>query len=218
MAPMGKKSEGRILEIRNESGARVVGNGLISYRLMRKRIVIGLLAIVMIGVLVSFMSQPKKGTVEWHKMRFERHQTEYLEARDQNTWFDRLKRKYHKLTKTPPTPQTTAQFHAQLKIMEKTLDKMRHHRDALTRLGYFTEQRFTLVPGSCDWVMRGLGWHHAFDREDAVITAGTIGAPSRDYDEITVSACSKEMPDIEATIRALEAHFVQAGSQIRGRK
>jgi len=41
---------------------------------MRKRIIIGLLAVVVIGVMAFFVSgpedsEPKGGTVEWHRVR-----------------------------------------------------------------------------------------------------------------------------------------------------
>jgi len=42
---------------------------------MRKRIVTGLLAIVVIGTVAFWVSQARKGSVEWHKR-------EYLEAAD----------------------------------------------------------------------------------------------------------------------------------------
>ena len=37
---------------------------------VRKRIIIGLLAFLVIGVVVFFVSQPKKGSVEWHKRAY----------------------------------------------------------------------------------------------------------------------------------------------------
>jgi hypothetical protein len=37
---------------------------------MRKRIIIGLLAVVVIGAVVFYLSQPKRGSVEWHKERY----------------------------------------------------------------------------------------------------------------------------------------------------
>ena len=37
---------------------------------MRKRIFIGLLAIVVIGVVAFFLSRPKEGSVEWYQRRF----------------------------------------------------------------------------------------------------------------------------------------------------
>jgi hypothetical protein len=55
---------------------------------VRKRIIIGLLAVVVSGAVAFFVSQPKKGTVEWHKR-------EYLEVRDQllgRTWKDAARR------------------------------------------------------------------------------------------------------------------------------
>ena len=37
---------------------------------MRKRIIIGLLAVVVIGVVVFLISGPKRGTLEWHKREY----------------------------------------------------------------------------------------------------------------------------------------------------
>ena len=38
---------------------------------MKKRLIIGAIGAMVIGVLVYFLSQPKEGTAEWHKSRFD---------------------------------------------------------------------------------------------------------------------------------------------------
>ena len=37
---------------------------------VRKRLVIGAMAVVVIGVIAFVLSQPKDGTVEWHKREY----------------------------------------------------------------------------------------------------------------------------------------------------
>jgi len=108
---------------------------------VRKRIVIGLLIVAAIGTALFFASQPNEGTVEWHKREFERHRMQYMEARDQNTWSDRLKRKYYKVTGRILPPRTTAEFHEGLKGMQKNLENMRRHQESLGQLGYVIEVR-----------------------------------------------------------------------------
>ena len=58
---------------------------------MRKRIVIGLLAVVVIGVVAFFVSQPKKGSVEWHKREY-RDVMNQLSGRSVGQRFWRLRR------------------------------------------------------------------------------------------------------------------------------
>lgn len=107
---------------------------------MRKRIVIGLLAIVVISVGAFVLTRPKEGSIEWHRRK-------YLAAWDrqhENTLVDRLKRKYHGVTRTTPRMRTTVEFHEHLKAMQKNLDEIREHREALVRLGYLIERQFVL--------------------------------------------------------------------------
>ena len=101
---------------------------------MRKRIIIGLLAVVVIGVVVFFLSQPKKGTVEWHKR-------EYLGAWKilrEETWAARIKAIYYRVTKAVrPTPIWGDQE-------EQAEGKLRSNQTALIRLGYFAQHRVAL--------------------------------------------------------------------------
>jgi len=101
---------------------------------VRKRIVIGLLAVVVIGVVVFLLSQPNRGSVEWHKR-------EYLAARDRatgSTWRDRVKRVYHNIRKTAPPPESWGLQ------QQKNAEKMSSNFTALLRIGYLTKRRFVL--------------------------------------------------------------------------
>jgi hypothetical protein len=53
---------------------------------MRKRIVIRILGIITVGVLVFVLSQPKKGSVEWHKRKHLAASQGPLTTQIQNLW------------------------------------------------------------------------------------------------------------------------------------
>src|SRR5688500_6271167 len=86
---------------------------------VRKRIVIGLLGIVVIGAVAFFVSQPKKGTVEWHKR-------EYLKA---NHWgiVDEGVFRY------ASQKRQNARF-------ERKRERIESNRRALIELGYLEER------------------------------------------------------------------------------
>ena len=88
---------------------------------MRKRIIIGLLAIVVIGVVAFFISQPKKGSVEWHKREYENHM-QRLDGK--RTLFDRIRSAFG-LARRP--------------------DRHMEHRRALIDLGYLEEREIILT-------------------------------------------------------------------------
>lgn len=103
---------------------------------MRKRIIIGLLAIVVIGVVAFVVSQPKKGSVEWHKK-------EYLAAWKElhgETWGEQIKEIAYDITghRFRPRKLTSAE--------RGRLDKQAEsNRVALVRLGYLGKRKFILT-------------------------------------------------------------------------
>lgn len=98
---------------------------------MRKRIVIALLAIVGIAVLAFVLTQPKKGTVKYHK-------TKYLEAWDRMNGMDWKGRMGDWLGRrigiSPPI------FYATRNKRRLLAQEVASHRDALVQLGYLTEK------------------------------------------------------------------------------
>ena len=102
---------------------------------MHKRVIIGLLAVVVIGAVVYFVSQPKEGTVEWHLREVKQAEREILG----NTWKQHLAKRWHKLRGTtypayvdmtdPKNPQTRSDMHEQ----------------ALIDLGYWEKRQFNLT-------------------------------------------------------------------------
>jgi hypothetical protein len=96
---------------------------------VRKRIIIGLLAVVVSGVVAFFVSQPKKGSVEWHKR-------EYLAA--MNHWMgrslgDRVKQLSAKVFGVPGPELGRGRW-----------SKVEFHRKALIEVGYLEERTFRL--------------------------------------------------------------------------
>ena len=103
---------------------------------MRRRIVIGLLAVAVIFAEAIIGLQPKKGSVEWHKR-------EYLIAANrlaENRFIDRVRRAFSKTTKGPA-----------LKERENAA-KIEEHRKALARAGLVVERQFALKYRTVDQV------------------------------------------------------------------
>jgi len=89
---------------------------------MRKRIIIGLLALVVVtGMGAFFVSQPERGTVEWHKR-------EYLASVDRiygDAFLMRIRRIY-----SPPSMNDAG--------------AMRRHKEALIDLGWMQRREFVI--------------------------------------------------------------------------
>ncbi len=98
--------------------------------------VIGAVAIVAVGVLALVVSEPKKGSVEWHKK-------EYLAAWKRIngiTWHDGMDRYWAKITGTPLKTKREL-----VMVSGPTLpysEALLLHHEALIRLGYLVEERF----------------------------------------------------------------------------
>src|SRR5258705_9389676 len=107
---------------------------------MRKRIVIGVVAIIGVGVLGYVVLQPEPGSVEWHKR-------EYLAAwkrSQQEDWRSRLATFLR--DKTPVTPPNSlSPDEKERKLLD---EKIMSHRTALRRLGYLTEKWVALSNSS----------------------------------------------------------------------
>ena len=93
---------------------------------MRKRIIISLLALAVIGVVAFFVSQPKEGSVEYHKRA-------YLHARDGSRFFNERRVDWYRISGHRPKfrPQTP-----------DSLAEMEIHERALIDLGYIDERTF----------------------------------------------------------------------------
>jgi hypothetical protein len=100
---------------------------------MRKRVVIGLLAMGVVGVAVFFISQPRKGSVEWHKREY----TAAANRLAENRLVDRLKSAFYRVTGRARGGNPAARE-------SRDVARMEEHRKALVQLSYFTEKQFAL--------------------------------------------------------------------------
>jgi hypothetical protein len=104
---------------------------------MRKRLVIGATAVVVIGVGAYVLTQPKKGTVEWHSTR-------YVALLTEDSWTERLSEMWARLRgrrvalRRPP---------------ERVFKELQLHEKALIKLGYFEERRFLVFNRRAEGVM-----------------------------------------------------------------
>jgi hypothetical protein len=109
---------------------------------MHKRVFIGVVAAVVVGAVAFVLSQPKKGSVEWHK-------SEYLAAANrlaENRFYDRLKRTFYRAAgKTPGKPQTP-------RVETRNAVRIEEHRKALVQLGYLVENQFALKYRAVDQI------------------------------------------------------------------
>jgi hypothetical protein len=92
---------------------------------MRKRIAIAVLAIVGVGILAHALTEPKEGSIEWHKR-------EYFKARGQNGSMIRnfLRVVWSKINPRAAEPP------------QENIDRMDSHYEALMKLGYLEEKAF----------------------------------------------------------------------------
>jgi hypothetical protein len=112
-------------ELRESNDAKVSD----TVRRMGKRMAIAAIAAGVIGVAAYVLSQPKEGTVEWHKR-------EYLDAMRWR-WSDRLEVMWDRVT--DKSNRRYRVFHPE------DLKRRNAHQAALVRLGYLQERTFYLT-------------------------------------------------------------------------
>lgn len=100
---------------------------------MRKRIVIGLLAIVVIGVSAFFALQPRRGSVEWHKREYRAARNEMFEV----CWYKPVRDWYYGITKKRQRGLSSSEIRA-------LTARQMASRKGLTDLGFLVERSFTV--------------------------------------------------------------------------
>jgi hypothetical protein len=113
---------------------------------VRKRIIIGLLAVVVIGVGVFFLSQPKKGSVEYHKR-------EYLATLDKlfgRRWVDRVWSYLDKAGARRERLSSEEKDGLELRLVR--------HQRSLIDLGFLVERQFPVSNVSASNVQREISW------------------------------------------------------------
>ena len=150
---------------------------------MRKRIIIGLLAVVLIGVVAFFLSQPKKGSVEYH---IEAYRDAERRSGEDETLADRIR----EMLNDARGQQGSYEIGGQ-----------REHERALIGLKYLEERTFVVsneTPGNvCSAVYRAMlarGTNREFFRASVWGTNG-----------VKVVTVKSNMPTDEEVVRELES-------------
>ena len=148
---------------------------------MRKRIVIGLLILSVIGTAVFFFSQPKEGSVEWHKKEF----TEAASRMKPGAWAQRLGRTYQNVTR-----RQAPWIHDWHEEKEKYLSSYA----ALVNMGYLERRRFALTNQHGKEIRRAVERGLGSQKEGFVWFLAT-------RDAIVVMAPRTMMPRVEEIVR-----------------
>jgi hypothetical protein len=147
---------------------------------VRKRTVIAVVAVLMIGVFAYMLSLPHRGSVEWHK-------GEYLRARDWGRveqWIE------------INAPYNLRKAHAERKAKRTEI-----HLKALFELGYFEERVFVLSNsltkerGNALWTL-----HHVFTNDVLDVS----GIKDMGTNAVTVIGLHEEMPQWQEAIRKID--------------
>jgi hypothetical protein len=164
---------------------------------MRKRLVIGAIAVVVIGVAAYVFSQPKEGTVEWHKREY----ASVVRKLERRTLADRASVAWGKIRGNPFAPLVPRND----RLLRTELER---HRVALLTSGYFVERRFTTTNRDARVLelMMKRKWEAAMLRERKHYT-WLIGA--RGSDTLVVFGQPEDMGFWEKAIR--EAEQMESG-------
>lgn len=162
---------------------------------MRKRIVIGFLAVVMIAGTAFFILQPKLGTLDWHKR-------EYVKASDL-MYGDRTVDTFWRLKEKIAGRNLTQIERIGPDEFEAAAVKMQGHRTALIACGYLIEQSF-VTTNAASLVSARL-WRsrrQAITRENRKYAE--IGYGAWHSHTVMVTARPEDMPAWEHAIRRMD--------------
>jgi hypothetical protein len=163
---------------------------------VRKRIAIAVLAIIGVGVLAYVVSQPKKGSVEWHKREYRgvRIQMARIMRLHQPGLSDHLRRIYQRVSRRA-VPMTSPQENVD--AYEQLAEKMSLHEQALVDAGFLAKCDIQVHP--TDWV--GVWWSLVHSRkaiDDYV--SGRLAFGDSNF-LIAVTGPSNALPKWEGLIR-----------------
>jgi len=153
---------------------------------MRKRIVIGL-AVVLIGAVAFFLSQPKKGSVEWHKRG-------YLDAckrLNEETLADKAKQFLNRITGRKVVRQVWPR---------DAYERVQTHRAALLTLGYLGQQGFDLTNCSRAQLLSSPAFAFAVRGSQPEFLLVTI----QDTNSLHIIAVREDMPLFVEAIRKVD--------------
>jgi len=159
---------------------------------VRKRVVIGVLAIIGAGVLLFALSQPKRGSVEWHKR-------EYVDARMRLAGYkrsvaDHLRRGYARITGSPPRGLA---FDEEVTLRKKVLN----HEAALLEMGFLAKREVTGAEWNSINVVRRLNSKEGIARHASGRFKGADISSEETNVFIELTAPSNDLPTWERLIR-----------------
>ena len=160
---------------------------------MRKRLVIGAIAAVVIGVAAYILSMPMEGTVEWHKQEYVRI-VKQLQRKTVRDWPSIL---WARATGRRLAPLT-------LKEELELRKQLENHRPQLLKAGYFIERRFQTTNHDARVLDSGMARHwaeHSLPVERRYYT-WMVGA--RGSDTLVVFGRPQDMEFWEKAIREAE--------------
>ena len=102
---------------------------------MRKRIALALLIVSVIGVALFFLSQPKKGSAEWHKREYLRATKGDLRTRAQSMWL-RIRGKADPFV-----------------LLSSEMPRLAEHQRALIELGFLEKQELVFSNRTAEGVL-----------------------------------------------------------------
>jgi type II secretory pathway component GspD/PulD (secretin) len=144
---------------------------------MRKRLVIGLIALVVLGGAVYLFSQPRRGGVDYHKEQFVK-ENRVGTARDK--WI---------LAHAPD-------FVAELYVSRR-VKRAEFHRDALIKFGYLEEREFLFTNRSA------IEWWESPQKGE--ITSDFTDVVRVTTNKIIILAPREDMPRWEKLLRQVDA-------------
>ena len=148
---------------------------------MRKRFVISVITMAVIGVATYMLSQPKRGTVEWH-LRELRHIDGIVDQ-----WIGRY------------GSRGMADMNRRQQIKE-----WQSHTDALIKLGFLERRLFTVTNNRPQEIARAL-WNARAQHPDVNWEFGGPEYDDTTTNELAVMAPPNEMPRWETLIRKADA-------------
>jgi hypothetical protein len=154
---------------------------------VRKRLIIAAIAVVVIGIGAYVLSQPRKGTVEWHKKQ-------YLNAMKWS-WSHRLMVTWDRIRGKGRSPH---------RILDaRALERRDEHRAALLRFGYLQERKFWLTNQSARQVAFSVSTKAAekvlVDERRSFLTLMIYGPGETNL--LTLIAVGEDVPIWEELIR-----------------
>jgi hypothetical protein len=153
---------------------------------VRKRIAIALLIVSVIGIATYFVSQPKKGSVEWHKREYLRATEEAWRIGLKPRWSDKIVNHWRQLRGQP-----NINYHAEVA----------DHQEALIGLGYLQVRTFVVSNRPVDYVASNIWFRASVETRTNILDSFSRMSTARGANLIDIVARKDDMPKWEEMVR-----------------